>query len=385
MIVFLRKWVLRLAWFAFRPLPVRDRVVLASNHAERLRGNLRWVHDELLRQAPGTDAVLLLHRSVDTLAGKLATLATAIRAEYYLATSRVFIVDDYYFPLYPIRPKPGTTIVQTWHASGAFKKVGYSVAGKTFGASASLLRQVRIHANYTHCLVASRNAIPHYAEAFGQPEERFFVTGIPRTDLFFDPARRVRAPRRVRERYRLPDGKTIVLYAPTFRGDTVHEARYHDALDLELLADTCGADCVWLLRLHPFVATSAVIPEHLREFVVDVSDHPDINELMLASDVLVTDYSSAIFEFSLLERPMLFYAPDYEAYERERGFYFDYASDVPGPIFTTTAGLAEHIAAGRFDLGRVRAFRQRWFDVADGHASERVVRDILLPGLHPRA
>ena len=344
-------------------------------------GNLRFVHDELIRQAPGTETVLLLHRTRNTLAGKLATLVSAIRAEYYLATSRVFVVDDYYFPIYVASPKPGTTIIQTWHAAGAFKKVGYSVADKSFGASPALLRQVRIHANYTHCLVASRGAIPAYAEAFGQPEERFVVTGIPRTDIFFDPERRASAPARVRERYGIPEGRTVLLYAPTFRGDTVHEARYDDPLDLEMMAERCGDSCVLLMRLHPFVASAVTIPGNLRRFAIDASRHPDINELLLASDVLVTDYSSVIFEYALLERPMLFFAPDYESYERERGFYFDYRTGVPGPVFETTADLAGHIAAGEYDLKRVREFRERSFDVADGRASERVVREVVLPGL----
>ena len=136
-----------------------------------------------------------------------------------------------------------------------------------------------------------------------------------------------------------------------------------------------------LMRLHPFVASAVTIPEHLRHFAIDVSRHPDINELLLASDVLVTDYSSVIFEYALLERPMLFFAPDHESYERERGFYFDYRTGVPGPIFETTAELADHIAAGVYDLERVREFRESSFDVADGRASERVVREIVLPGL----
>lgn len=381
MIVFLRKWILTLAWWVVRPLPQRPRVVFASNHATRLRGNLRALHAELTRQAPDVEIVLLLHRSRGTALGRLRTLIAGIRAEYYLSTSRVFIVDDYYFPLYVARPKPGTVVIQTWHAAGALKKVGYSVAGKSFGASASLLRQVHIHSNYTHCLVASAHAIPYYAEAFGQPPERFVVTGIPRTDIFFDAPRRERAPHRIRERYGLPEGKTVLLWAPTFRGDSAYAARYDDTLDLEVLADRCADRCVLLLRLHPFVARTVNIPADLTHFAIDVSSHPDINELMFASDVLITDYSSAIFEYALLERPILFFAPDHEAYESERGFYIDYAAGVPGPVFTTTAELAEHIARADYDLDQVREFKRRSFDVADGHASERVVREIVLPAI----
>ena len=123
------------------------------------------------------------------------------------------------------------------------------------------------------------------------------------------------------------------------------------------------------------------LARQLAGFVVDVSDWPDMNELMFVADLLVTDYSSAIFEFALLDRPMAFFAPDPEAYERERGFYFDYRTGVPGPVFETTRDLAGYVAAGRFDLGRVRAFAREWFDVADGHASERFVDRVVLPAL----
>jgi CDP-ribitol ribitolphosphotransferase len=119
----------------------------------------------------------------------------------------------------------------------------------------------------------------------------------------------------------------------------------------------------------------------LAGFVVDASDHPDMNELMLVSDVLVTDYSSAIYEFALLGRPMAFFAPDHDAYERERGFYFDYRTGLPGPTFTDSRALAEHLRAAEFEPERVRRFAAESFDVADGRATERFVDQIVLPAL----
>jgi CDP-ribitol ribitolphosphotransferase len=185
----------------------------------------------------------------------------------------------------------------------------------------------------------------------------------------------------VRDRYGLHDGRRVILYAPTFRGDSVTDARATDDLDLRVLAAALGDDHVLLVRLHPFVRAHTAIPDDLASFAIDVSDHPDINELMLVSDVLVTDYSSAIYEFSLLVRPMAFFAPDYEAYERERGFYFDYRTGVPGPVFETTDALAAYLRAGRFDLERVERFRAESFDVADGRSTERVTDELIVPAL----
>ena len=102
---------------------------------------------------------------------------------------------------------------------------------------------------------------------------------------------------------------------------------------------------------------------------------------MIVADVLVTDYSSAIYEFALLGRPILFFAPDHAAYEAERGFYLDWPGGLPGPVFETTGELAAYLRAGSFEVDRVRAFAALSFDVADGLASERFVEEVVVPAL----
>jgi CDP-ribitol ribitolphosphotransferase len=371
------------AAFAFgRRFPLRARVVLATAHAPRLGGNLVAIADDLAARRQPVRVVVLAHRPGVGGRGRIVAAWHAVVAGYYLATSRVFIVDDYFFPIYVIRPRAGTTIIQTWHACGAFKKVGYSVLDKTFGVDEALASRVRIHSNYDVCLVASKSAAPAYAEAFRQPLERFVSNlGIPRTDVFFGEERLARTRAAVRHKYGLTDGRRVILYAPTFRGDSVTDARATDDLDLDVLRDALGDDHVLLVRLHPFIRSRTTIGSELAGFAIDVSDHPDINELMLVSDVLVTDYSSAIFEFALLDRPMVFFAPDYEAYERERGFYFDYRTGVPGPIFETTEALAAFLRAGVFDLERVERFRAASFDIADGGSATRVTEALIVPSL----
>ncbi len=382
----LRIWLVRLPFAVARLLPLRRRVVLATAHAARLGGNLAFIRDELARTDPEARVVVLAHAPAAGLRGRLAAAGQAMLAGYHLATARLFVVDDYFFPIYVVHPRAGTTIVQTWHASGAFKKVGYSVLDKSFGADALLTGRVRIHANYDICLVPSQSAAAHYAEAFRLPLDRFVShLGIPRTDLFFDAAARERASAAIRGRYAIAPGRRVILYAPTFRGDAIRDAHATDDLDLEVLHERLGGDHVLLVRLHPFVRAKLRLGTALAGFAIDVSDHPDINELMLVSDVLVTDYSSAIYEFALLRRPMAFFAPDLAAYERERGFYFDYRSGVPGPVFEETAPLAGYLRAGDFDLERVERFRAASFDVADGHASQRFVNEIALPALAGRS
>ena len=381
-----RIWVVRVGFALGRVLPLRRRVVLATTHDPVLRGNLAIIRDELARRHPAIPLVILAHGPARGRRGRIAALGQALRAGYHLATSRAFIVDDYFFPLYVVRPRQGTTVLQTWHASGAFKQFGYSVLDKSFGADEALTDRVAIHSNYDVCLVSSASVAPHYAEAFRLPLDRFVSRlGIPRTDVLFGADRIARLVTDLRGRYAIPDGRRVILYAPTFRGDSIADARFDDALDLRLLRDALGDDHVVLVRLHPFIRERAPIDPALTGFAIDVSAHPDINELLLVSDLLITDYSSVIYEYSLLGRPMVFFAPDHEAYERERGFYFDYRSGVPGPVFETTDDVARHIREGPFDSARVEAFRRASFDVADGGATARVIDEIVLPALRRRA
>jgi CDP-glycerol glycerophosphotransferase (TagB/SpsB family) len=377
----LRTLVVRAGFTVGRLRRPQARVVLATSHTSALSGNLRFIAEELGANHPEIPiATLTLRRG-----GRLQVLAPLIStflAGYHLAASRVVVVDDYFFPMYVISPRQGTTRIQVWHAAGAFKRFGFSVLDKTFGADEDLVRHVRIHSNYSLALVSSMSVAPHYAEAFGQPEEIFTSRiGIPRTDLFGDAERWARAEARVRTTYPLPPGKRVILYAPTFRGETVRHARYADLMNLEVMHRVLGEDHALLLKLHPFIRDAVHVPEALREFVLDVSGDPDVNELMLVSDVLVTDYSSVIYEFALLGRPIVFLAPDDGAYDEERGFYFDFRRDAPGPIVDTTEELAALIRAGDFDLEQVAAFRDASFDEPPGGATARLVDRVILPAL----
>ncbi|MBI2781266.1 MAG: CDP-glycerol glycerophosphotransferase family protein [Chloroflexi bacterium] len=377
-----RALLVRLGFAAGHILPVRSRVVLASAHGDRIGGNLAWIRDGIRRELPGVRIVQLTFWPGGQRTYVRAALH-ALTSGFHLATARLFVVDDYFFPMYVARPRAGTTYVQVWHACGAFKKFAYSVIDKQFGADAAQVQAIPIHSTYDLCLVSAARFTPAFAEAFRLPPERFTsALGIPRTDLFLDHDRMAAAATAVRGRYAIPAGRRVILYAPTYRASRMTNARDPLDLDIALLEAVLGSDHVLLLRSHPFVRERSRLPSST-PFAIDVSDHPDINELMLVSDVLVTDYSSAIYEFALLGRPMAFFAPDHATYESERGFYFDYMSGVPGPVFTSTDELAGWLRAGSFDTERVRRFAAESFDVMDGLATARFVDAVVRPALDP--
>ena len=151
---------IRLAFGLARLLPLRRRIVLATANAEHISGNLAFIRDELDRRGSSVPVVVLAHRSESGVGGRLAGLWHGLLAGYHLATARVTVVDDYFFPMYVIKPRSGTTFVQVWHACGAFKKFGYSVLEKSFGADEDYVSMVKIHTNYDVCLVSSMSVAP---------------------------------------------------------------------------------------------------------------------------------------------------------------------------------------------------------------------------------
>ena len=372
------KWILRIPYIICSLFPVKNKIVFASNSSYKLDRNLLFIYNELKRQDVNIDIKLRFNKPNKNIYSKIKKIFKLMITECHLATARFIIVDDYYFPLYVTKFRKETIVIQVWHASGGFKKIGYSVIDKSFGVDKKTTKTINIHSNYTYCLMGSKYNAKFYSEAFRTSIDKFITDiGIPRTDVFFNKELKNFLPLKVSELYKLPKNKKIILFAPTFRGNTRYEAYYKDDLDFCILKEYIGDEYIVLLKLHPWITNKYEIKENLIDFLFDVTDYPDINELMIISDIMITDYSSAIFEYSLLERPMLFYASDYFDYIDERGFYIDFHNDLPGKVYTDTLLMAKDIKDNNFEMEKVRDFKKQTFEVADGKSSERFVNELI--------
>ncbi|MGN0435060.1 MAG: CDP-glycerol glycerophosphotransferase family protein, partial [Wujia sp.] len=238
-----------------------------------------------------------------------------------------------------------TMVTQLWHACGAFKKFGMSTADLIFGDNRKTLEKYPYHGNYTYVTVSSEEVVWAYEEAMSLQDKKGVVVpvGVSRTDIFYDEQAKTHAYEKLRKVFPYAEGKKVILFAPTFRG-RVANAKSNDALDISLMEKTLGEDYVLLIKLHPFVKTRTEIPEGCEAFAMDVTDDMSIEELLFVSDICISDYSSLVFEYSLFEKPMIFFANDLDEYYDWRGFYYDYRSFVPGPIYTSTSEVAAYIA-----------------------------------------
>lgn len=344
------------------------RTVFLSDSREDFSGNVGFLRDELLRQEPSADVVGVFKPRLRA----RRPLRDLVMLPWLLATAQTIVLDDFYPLVYPLRIRRDTRLVQVWHAAGAFKRVGWSRVGLPGGPLPGSLS----HRNYTDATVSAEGVRADYAEAFGIDIARVHALGVPRTDAFFDPALVADANATVRERHGIPEGKRIALFAPTFRGEGQLTARFdYDSVDWDGLAAALGDEWVVLVKMHPFVRPLRIARPHIRS-VIDVSRDREITELMMAADVLVTDYSSAIFEYALLRRPIVFFCPDLEEYTADRDFYHPFADYVMGPLVQDGAGLADAIRGAGVGP-EYEAFLDRFMGACDGDSSARIVREIL--------
>jgi CDP-glycerol glycerophosphotransferase (TagB/SpsB family) len=281
--------------------------------------------------------------------------------------------------------KAGATYLQTWHGT-MLKRIHNDVLWAPEGRLAYLEHDI---ARWDLLLSPNAVSTDRLRKAFGYTGP-IHETGLPRNDVLSSPrAGEIRAA--VRAELGIADGQTAVLYTPTWRDDLVFQKTgpqdFEFPVDLDDFTARLGTDHVLLLRLHNMVMDRLEIAEG--SVVRDVCGHPDISHLYLAADILVTDYSSTMFDFAITGRPILNFTYDLDYFrDTLRGFYFDLAEAAPAPLLGTSKELVEAIA----DIDAVTAqhadryarFREAFTHLEDGRATERVL-DLLVPAGLPTA
>jgi len=312
--------------------------------------------------------------------GTLPYYVRCAKMVWEASTARLVFLCEASAPMSCVSLRPGTDVVQLWHACGAFKKFGMSTADKIFGDSRAEKKRHPYYENLSLVTVSSPEIVWAYVEAMdlGETPDVVKPVGVSRTDVFFDEGYLEAQRQLVATRVPQTAGKKVILYAPTFRG-RIADAEGPDQLDVPLLKERLSDDYVLLIKHHPFVKKRPAIPEDCKDFAFDVSESLSIEAAMVASDVCVTDYSSLVFEYSLLDRPTAFFAYDLGDYDDWRGFYYDYDQMTPGPVCTTTEQLADYVEHldTRFDLDEVRAFREKFMGACDGKATKRILDTVL--------
>lgn len=371
----IKRKLFKLFYILFTILPInRKKISIASDSRSDLNGNLYFIYEELYKRNLDLNIKFIFNERIDS----RKTIFSLIKTAYHFATSKIILLDDFYPLVYSLRIRRNADLIQVWHAAGAFKTFGFSRVGRPGGPSS----HSRNHRNYTKATVSSEGVRGNYAEGFGITIDRIYPTGVPRSDIFFDEDYKGYVRKKLYERYPFLKQKKVILFAPTFRGNGQASAHFpFEVIDFKKLYEELNDEYVFLFKIHPFVKNSFSIPYEYSNFFYDFSDFREINDLLLVTDLLITDYSSVCFEFALLNKPMLFFAFDVEAYIRERDFYYDYFDFIPGPLVRTTDEIVSTIQRGEFHLDKIEPFVNYFFGESLGRASENVVDDVIIPSL----
>lgn len=298
-----------------------------------------------------------------------------IKDIYKIAKSDYIFVDDYspIFNFFQLSKK--TKLIQVWHAGIGFKAVGYS----RFGKPGSPYPLTSCHRRYDYALVGAEGLVDDYVEVFGIEREAILPLGLPRLDNYLDKKVIKEFKEQFYNEYPTFKNKKIILFAPTFRGTGQKSAYYHyDKIDFDQLYQLCGDEYVVLFKMHPFVREEVPIPEEYQDKFFDFYNYKNINELFYVTDILITDYSSNVYEYSLMKRPVIFYAYDKEVYEISRGVQRSLDDNAPGKVCLTFDELLKTIKNKDFEIEKMKAYAKKNFDKHDALASDMVIDKILL-------
>ncbi|MGY0024414.1 bifunctional glycosyltransferase/CDP-glycerol:glycerophosphate glycerophosphotransferase [Streptomyces sp. YJ-C3] len=360
---------------AQRQLPLRDAVLYVDGDSPRA------VHAELVRRGADVEH-LWVTRDGRTRVPESARGVEEFSADWYAALARCRrIVTAHQLPDFFER-RAGQTVVQTWDGT-PLKRIGADLTDTLYADHDHLALLPKLARQWDVLAVPSRWSAPHLSRALAYDGE-VLQAGSPRNDILFGaPADRAERAGRLRRDLGIDADKRIVLYAPTYRDHLAHSPgrfRHEPAFDFAAAERELAADHVLLVRKHPQATgrlTGARAP-----FVRDVTDHPSAAELLLLADVLVTDYSSLMFDFAHTGRPMLFHTYDLDHYrDTVRGFYLDFEDHAPGPLLSSTddvvSALRELDTLTDRHAAAYEAFRSAFCDLDDGRAAERVAERLM--------
>lgn len=335
----------------------KQRVTFISLTADRLQGNFKLLADEL-KKDEHIEVYTILTKYEKNLMGNFRYFLNCIKQFFIINTSKVVVLNDNNYVVSNFK-KPFPTVIQLWHASGAIKKFGNEIQ-----------REYEIK-NYDYVISTSDAWKFVYSKSFHIPQECVVPLGIPCTDALFQKTSLAHRKQAFYDAYPYLKDKYIILYAPTFRGNII-KGMYHVELDLDNIMRHVPDDYVILYKLHPLLENVSLGCD---DRVMNVKNE-DLYRLLAVSDCLISDYSSIIFDYLLLEKKQIYYIPDVDEYRKTIGLNIAF-ENLPGPICKNEDELiASLVDEQAFSLEALKACKDVYFTHKDGKSTKRIVQFI---------
>lgn len=353
-------------------LPMKkNKVCFLSDSRDVMGGNLGAIYDYLEDKDYQRVVMFKMDRRLKRKFSQEFKLIVA------LVTSHYILLEDMVAITTHLQLRKGQELVQLWHGPGAFKKFGFS--RKTNGEKIGAIHTG--YKKYTKAIVSAHQIKWCYAEAFGISEDRIAATGFPRTDDFFNQDYLNKIQNQFYQEYPELKEKKIIVFAPTYRGTKVGDASYDfHQLNFKELYDRYHEDYVFIIKWHPMYYNNIVLKKQKAPdlsqydgFFRDFSEYRDINDLLIVCDLLITDYSSMVFDYVLLNKPIVYFAYDLEEYTSfgGRGLYFDFDNYVYGLVAKNHDELIEAIDHPQLMNEKRECFKAQFMEACDGHSTEK--------------
>ncbi|WP_187373129.1 CDP-glycerol glycerophosphotransferase family protein [Bacillus rubiinfantis] len=367
---------------ARRVLPVNKKLILfESGLGKQYADSPRAIYEEITKQNLPYQKVWVLNKNVRFQDSETIKVKRLSPQYYYYLAKAGYWINNQNFPTY-IKKREETIYIQTWHGT-PLKKMLFDIEHVQGRDEGYLDRVYQATQTWNYLISPSEYATKAFKSAF-RYQGNMLEVGYPRNDLFYQDVRQETA-RKVRNSLRIPANKKVILYAPTFRDNETsgnNKFVFNINMDLHKLKEQLGNEYILLMRMHVVISNSLTISEELQDFVKNVSNYSDIQELLLISDILITDYSSVMFDFANTGRPILFYTYDLDTYKNDvRGFYINFENEAPGPFVFSTEDILNAVenieeVKQKYD-DKYNAFRNKYCPLEDGRAAERVVNQIF--------
>lgn len=358
--------ILNLLYSFFKILPLRKRIVFISRQSNKESLDIYLLKNELKKKNKNLEIVVLCKKIESGLKNKLLYVLHMFVQMYYLATSKIIVLDGYCICASILKKKKGTIIIQMWHAMGAFKKFGYSILGMEEGSNAKLAKVMKMHNNYDCIFTSSDKTKKYFAEAFNYDLSKIVILPLPRVDRLTDNEYKKEICEKICRKYSLLKRKKNIVYVPTFRKD------YEDKTYINnLINEIDFSKYNLIIKLHPLSKLK------ITDKRVIVDKKFTSTDMMMMGDFVITDYSAIVFEAAILNKPLFFYCYDYDKYFVKRNFYIDYKKEMPGIISDNPKEIVEAIENKYFDLKKVNEFSRKYVEYKKNKCTLNIVEFIL--------
>ncbi|WP_028044036.1 CDP-glycerol glycerophosphotransferase family protein [Candidatus Stoquefichus massiliensis] len=347
-------FILTIESFIVSLFPIKsNKVTFVSLESDHLTSDLKLIYDQL--NSNEFDIHLCLIKYHKDLWGQFLYFINCMKQLYFINTSKIVLLHDNNYVVSHFKRK-GVTVIQVWHACGAIKKFG------------NVIKREYPIANYDYALATSSFWQNAYSQAFSIPAAHVLPIGLPRTDELFANDWLEDRKNELYHKYPILKDKQIILYAPTFRGN-IYKGFSAIPFDVLKIMKRLPENYVLLYKFHPLMGNYQ-LAEHERVFNMN---HEDTHALFSISDYLISDYSSIVFDYMILEKNLLFFVPDLAEYSRTLGVFVD-LNDLKCPICQNEDELLNHILSNAYDNNHhMHELKNIFFNQQDGKSTERVV------------